>query len=198
MAGARVATVAACIVMFVCASAQPASASAPDWRWCPNWDIRPTAENIRETVVATYCVLNAERMQYGLKPLRWSWHLWAAAQRMGGDMVARHFFSHTAPGGVGLADRIAATGYLPADDRWALGENLGWGQGKMSTPVAMVAGWMMSPGHRANILADDYRDIAIACVPGSPTAGKTGGIVFVAEFGRAVPVGKTSKLRRRR
>jgi len=198
MAGARVATVAACISLFVLAGAQSASAGAPDWRWCPGWDIRPTAENIRETVVATYCVLNAERMQYGLPPLRWNWRLWWAAQQMGGDMVSRHFFSHTAPGGEGLADRIDRTGYLPAGDRWALGENLGWGRGKLSTPASIVAGWMMSPGHRENILGADYREIGIASVPGSPIEDKPGGAVFVAEFGRAEVAGKTSKLRRHR
>jgi uncharacterized protein YkwD len=198
MAGARVATVAACISLFALAWAQSASAGAPDWRWCPNWDLQPTAQNIRETVIATYCVLNAERMQYGLPALRWNWRLWWGAQQMAGDMVARHFFSHTAPGGRGLADRIGPTGYLPAGDRWALGENLGWGQGRLSTPVAIVAGWMMSQGHRANILGDDYREIGIAAVPGSPVDGRTGGTVFVAEFGRAGVVGKTSKLRRRR
>ena len=193
--GTRVAAIAACASLLALGGAPEASASS-DWRWCPDWNVKASSTTLSSTISSIYCVLNAQRMQHGLKPLRWNWRLWWAAQKMGGDMVERQFFAHVTPDGRGLAERVDETGYLPPGDDWSLGENLGWGEGVKATPVAIVAGWMMSPGHRENMLDPDFREIGIACVMGSPFEKHPDGAVFVAEFGHATVVRKASKLQR--
>jgi hypothetical protein len=98
-------------------------------------------------------------------------------------MVDERFFAHTMPDGRGLADRVRPTHYLPERGSWVLGENLAWGSGALATPRSIVAGWMNSPGHRANVLDPGYRDIGVIVVPGSPTRRFTGGATYVADFG---------------
>jgi uncharacterized protein YkwD len=68
------------------------------------------------------------------------------------DMVARGYYDHISPLGVDVAGRVAAAGYLAT----MTAENIARGQ---TTPGDVVAGWMASPGHRANILHPDLRAI---------------------------------------
>jgi hypothetical protein len=42
---------------------------------------------------------------------------------------------------------------------------------------------MNSPGHRANILAPDYKDVGLSACMGSPTTTNSGGTVYVNDFG---------------
>jgi uncharacterized protein YkwD len=179
----RVAVVAACVLLLALWEA-PRAVGAPDWHACPGWANQPSQTSLRNIVFSTVCLLDAERAQYGLKPLRWNWRLWWAGQQMANDMVAHHFFSHDSPDGPGLQARVAATGYLPPNGNWDLGENLAWGQGPLTTPAAIVFAWMTSPGHRANILEPDFRDIGIGITIGSPGPNDGDGVVYVAEFGR--------------
>jgi hypothetical protein len=64
-----------------------------------------------------------------------------------------------------------------------VGENLAWGSGALSTPQAIVNGWMNSPGHRANILANDYKDVGLSACNGSPSTTQSGGTSYVNVFG---------------
>jgi len=188
------AAIAACITMLALCSAPAAEA---DWRACPDLSVAPTQATLRESVLATLCLLNAERVQYGLQPLNWNWRLWYAAQRMANDMISERFYSHRMPDGRTLLARVSVTGYLPAGDNWSLGENLAWGDGVLSSPVATVYGWMTSPKHRANVLAPDYRDVGIGIALGCPVAGHgDDGAVFVAEFGHSTPPRKSTNLHR--
>jgi uncharacterized protein YkwD len=41
---------------------------------------------------------------------------------------------------------------------------------------------MNSPGHRANILSESFRQIGIAIAPGTPVG--TGGATYTTDFGR--------------
>jgi uncharacterized protein YkwD len=116
---------------------------------------------------------------------------------MADDMVARTFFSHMNPSGAGLLERVERTGYLPRGDDWSLGENLAWGQATLGTPASIVAAWMQSPGHRANVLATDFRDVGIGVTSSSPEPGVSGGTVFVADFGHSVqPRASTRRCRK--
>ena len=51
-----------------------------------------------------------------------------------------------------------------------MGENLAWGETDESPPAAIVALWMKSPGHRANILEPGYREIGIGMAYEAPEA----------------------------
>lgn len=102
-------------------------------------------------------LVNQQRLAAGtgLRPLTIDTRLVAAAQRHSDDMAARSFFSHTGSDGSTFVVRIDAAGYLP----WSfVGENIAAGQ---TTPAAVVAAWMGSPGHRANILSPDFDHIGV-------------------------------------
>ncbi|MFD3506774.1 CAP domain-containing protein [Nocardia sp. NPDC058666] len=91
-------------------------------------------------------LVNAERGQHGCAPLQEDSRLAAAAQAHADDMAARGYFSHSSPEGLAAADRVAAAGYAPAQ---IVAENLAGGQ---QTAQDVVATWMGSVEHRANIV----------------------------------------------
>ncbi|GAA2118910.1 hypothetical protein GCM10009780_78290 [Actinomadura alba] len=130
----------------------------------------PSASPTRRTVVSagggveeTVAQLtNRERAKAGCGPLKVDARLRTAARRHSADMAARDYFSHDAPDGSTFVDRIKAAGYLSPG-----AENIAKGY---STPAAVMAGWMKSPGHRANILNCDLRAIGVGAhfAPGGP------------------------------
>jgi uncharacterized protein YkwD len=62
--------------------------------------------------------------------------------------------SHTSPTGATFADRISGTGYA-----WSrAAENIAVG---FASPAEVVHAWMNSPGHRANILNCELREVAV-------------------------------------
>jgi len=75
-------------------------------------------------------------------------------------------FQLATPDGKNVVDRIQPTGYIPNSGDWVVGENLAWGSGALSTPQAIVNGWMNSPGHRANILKPAFTHIGIGLAGG--------------------------------
>ena len=56
---------------------------------------------------------------------------------------------------------------------------------QLSTPSAIVAGWMRSPEHRANILNPDFRDSGIGIVAHAPRrySGGQRGATYTQQFG---------------
>lgn len=95
-------------------------------------------------------------------PLRWNEALADAALAHSLDMAAKNYFSHTDPAGNSVAQRAGRAGY-----RWRhVGENIAAGLGE---PAQVVAGWLASPGHCANIMAPDFAEMgaAYATDPGS-------------------------------
>lgn len=76
-----------------------------------------------------------------------------AAQDHAADMVARHYFDHVTPDGREPGDRAEAAGFTEP-----VGENIAVGY---SSAAEVMAGWMASSGHRANILNCSYTAIGI-------------------------------------
>ena len=150
---------------------------------CNDGGLEPSDANIDQLNAAIFCLVNAERADNGLPALAHASQLDQSAAGMCKRMVTEHFFSHETPDGKTVVDRVEPTGYIPNSGDWVVGENLGWGSGALSTPQAMVNGWMNSPGHRANILAPDYKDLGLAACMGSPTTTNSGGTVYVNNFG---------------
>jgi uncharacterized protein YkwD len=119
-------------------------------------------------------LVNAERAAHGLAPLRTNPQLTDAADAYAGAMASGNFFSHTAPDGSTMTDRDEAAGYTG----WVfLGENLAAGQ---TTPERVVDGWMKSPAHRANVLADEAVEIGIGH---AQRAGTRYGTYWAMEIG---------------
>jgi uncharacterized protein YkwD len=132
-------------------------------------------------VVATLCLLNAQRADHGLKAFSESTTLDRAADDFAADMVKRRFFDHVSPGGGTMMDRIKAAGWAPSGS-WSAGENIAWGSGSLATPTSIVNGWMHSAGHRANILDGSFSQIGIGVAAGAPQGGIRGGGTYVTDF----------------
>jgi uncharacterized protein YkwD len=153
---------------------------------CQNTELTPAAGNLREISAATLCLVNQERARNGELPLQVSDRLEEAAQSHSDEMVSENYFAHIAPSGLTPATRVQDTGYIPNPQvGYALGENLAWGTLSLSTPSAIVASWIASPEHLANILYSPYRDTAIGVAPAAPASLANGqpGAVYTQEFG---------------
>jgi len=150
---------------------------------CNDAGVTPSDGNIDQLNAAILCLVNAERADKGLPALNHVSELDESSRGMCQRMITEHFFSHETPDGKTVVDRVEPTGYIPKSGDWVVGENLAWGSGALSTPQSIVNGWMNSPGHRANILAPDYKDIGLAACMGSPTTTNSGGTVYVNNFG---------------
>lgn len=99
-------------------------------------------------------LVNEERTSRELPPLSWSEPAASAAYGHAVDMDVRNYFDHDSPEGRSPGDRLAAAG---AGGRgW--GENIARGQG---SPESVMAAWMNSPGHRANILNASFRYLGV-------------------------------------
>ena len=107
--------------------------------------------------------VNQERAKQGLPALRVDPKLAAAAQIRAREIVEK--FSHTRPDGTKWST-VSSVAY---------GENIAKGQ---KTADKVMAAWMTSSGHRANILRASYGSIGVACL-------QSGGVYYwVQLFGR--------------
>ncbi len=136
---------------------------------CTGADAVPAAATLERARAATLCLLNAERTRRGLRRLRDEPALRRSAQAYAADMARRDFFSHTSPDGGDLLDRLRGPRrYLDGARSWRVGENLAWGAEADATPRRIVAAWMASPGHRANVLAAGFRESGLGVALGAP------------------------------
>ncbi len=123
-------------------------------------------------------LVNVERAAQGLHPLSYDHQLAAAARDHSEDMGLQGYFSHTSLDGRTLPDRITAAGYSYN----TYGENIAAGY---QTPEAVIAGWMNSTGHRANILNSNFCDIGVGYVF---LADSPYGHYWTQDFGRKTGV----------
>lgn len=103
--------------------------------------------------VAVVEATNAERAAAGCGPVTVDDRLTAAGQLHSEDMLAEGYFDHTSLDGRSPWDRIEAQGYPTPG-----AENIARGQ---RTAAEVVAAWMDSPGHRANILNCGLKEIGV-------------------------------------
>jgi uncharacterized protein YkwD len=153
---------------------------------CQNTELMPEPDNLGEISAATLCLVNQERARNGELPLRPDTQLEEAARGHSEEMVSDDYFAHVAPNGVTPVARVQSTGYIPNPKvGYALGENIAWGTFQLSTPSAIVASWIASPEHLANILYSPYRDTAIGVFPAAPASLANGqpGAIYTQEFG---------------
>lgn len=100
---------------------------------------------------------NQQRMAQGLKPLKYTVKLDAAAQEKANDMNARNYWSHNTPDGQQPWIFIDKVDYKYKK----AAENLAYG---FATSTTTVNGWMSSPGHRANILDPELEEVGFGIV----------------------------------
>jgi uncharacterized protein YkwD len=156
---------------------------------CPNTQMRPSGADLELIRTATLCLINRERLSHGEGALRPDAQLQAAAQGHSQDMAAGDYFDHDGPGGSTPLSRMRAAGYIFSSHiGYAVGENIAWATLGLSTPQAIVSGWMNSSGHRANILDSTFRDTGLGISPhplASLARGQTGAI-YTQDFGRII------------
>ncbi len=99
-------------------------------------------------------LVNQERWTNGqLAPLKRVDLLDTSSETHSTNMAVRNFVMHCDPDtGTMPWDRMVAAGYLYSN----AGENIAWGY---PDPTAVMAGWMASSGHRANILSTTFREM---------------------------------------
>src|SRR5437868_6378355 len=119
-----------------------------------------------------YTLVNQQRAANGLPPLARNSHLDQSASSFAAQMANQGFFSHTGLDGSTPLTRMQAAGYTNV---LIWGENIAAGQ---PDAASVMAAWMNSPGHAANILSSSYRDIGIGVAYGGPY-----GIYWVQDFG---------------
>src|SRR5688500_4737764 len=117
---------------------------------------------------------NNYRQQNGLAPLAVNNKLNSGAQAKANDMVAKNYWSHTAPDGTEPWAFFTAAGYSYS----RAGENLAYG---FSTSQETVSAWMNSAGHRANILGN-YAEMGFGFTNGEAYQGYNNTVV-VAFYG---------------
>jgi uncharacterized protein YkwD len=102
--------------------------------------------------------------------------LYRAARWHARDMARRNYFEHQGRDGSSPKDRVQREGY-----RLRLtGENIAFGP---ETAAEVVAGWLASPGHCANIMDPRFRDMGVAVSLGR----KRGYFYWVQELGLPAP-----------
>jgi uncharacterized protein YkwD len=125
--------------------AQPQTTTAPPEQ--------PAQESTYAVAREVFDLTNAERARNGLPPYAWDDLLYEAAQIRAAEVD--QFFDHTRPDGSSCFTALDELGLVYA----SAGENIAAGY---LDAAGVVAGWMDSPGHRANILKDfDYLAVGV-------------------------------------
>jgi len=101
---------------------------------------------------------NGARLAQGLSPLAWDADLCRMAREHSEDMARHGYFSHETLAGMQLKDRGRAAGIQRFR---VIGENIAYNKGYDDPGGFAVERWMISPGHRANILYVGFEASAI-------------------------------------
>ena len=124
----------------------------------------PTSEDAPVIEIQVLDLVNAaraaprrcgDRELVAAAPLSLSSELTAAATRHARDMALHASFDHRGSDGSQSSERVTESGY-----RWrSTGENIAAGQ---RTPEAVVAAWLESPEHCANLMGGHFSDMGVA------------------------------------
>jgi len=126
---------------------------------------------------AVTCLVNWARAQDQQGRLSQSHSLQNAAALKGRGVVSCRQISHT-PCGSDVAAPVRQSGYEHA----RFGENLYVGALRSASARHVVAAWLRSPPHRANILDPAFRDVGAALVRADGVFYDGGAVVWIAAF----------------
>ena len=129
--------------------------------------------------------LNEIRAAHGLKPLRRSSPLAAAAEAHSHAMAVRGFFTHESRDGSVFWKRVARFYGSRGYGSWSVGENLLWSTTGLDAARALEL-WMASPTHRKNILTARWREIGLSAITVTGAPGIFGGrdvVIITTDFG---------------
>jgi len=115
--------------------------------------LAPANSRVADAQQQILALVNTQRSEHGCGALTASGPLNQLAENYSTEMGTENFFSHTDPAGRTPWDRARAMGITDLG-----GENIAMGQ---QTPQAVMAAWMNSSGHRANILDCAYHSLGV-------------------------------------
>jgi len=131
---------------------------APVSDWPEEW------ADLEQAVLELTNVARAEGANCGgedyppVEPLTMHPQLRCSARLHSQDMATHEYFEHTTPDGVDFAQRVEAAGY-----EWmVVGENIAMGA---TTAEDVIDGWLNSPGHCTNIMAEDFEELGVGHDP---------------------------------
>ena len=173
---------AAAAVLLV--SAATAMLFAPSALACNGTSLQPTHANLARVTAATLCLIDHERLAYRLEPLHSNSSLRRIGSKQASEMVIGDYFGDDSLSGWTPMQRIQTSAYAARARSLSTGQNIGWGNGTLATPAAMVRAWMLSPPHREIMLGGGYRDIGVGIAPAAPqrSTGGLPGATYVVEF----------------
>jgi uncharacterized protein YkwD len=116
--------------------------------------------------------MNRVRAEHGLGRLAADPKLEGAARAHSREMIGSNTFEHGAFGTRMLQFNVTGT---------LAGENLAWGTGARGTAQGIVAAWLASPEHRANLLRASFTRVGISDLVGA-FHGHAGAHVVTADF----------------
>ena len=158
------------VLLAAAVLASPTAAMAKRTPKCVNRNTPATRISAQAMRKAVVCLVNKQRSEHGLPPVRESRRLDRSAQGWSNWMVRAASFTH----GSNFTGRLSAVGYS-----WsAAGENIASG---FSTPWAVIKGWMGSPDHCRNILDPQYADLGVGV--NSHRLGPYGPSTWTQDFG---------------
>ncbi len=128
---------------------------------------------------------NDAREDNGQKELKLDKQLTNAAQNKAQDMVAKNYWSHNTPSGEAPWVFIADSGY----EYERAGENLAYG---FLTSDQVIAGWMNSATHRANILDASFKEVGFGFADNANFDNNGPSTVVVAMYGSPLDSALTS------
>jgi uncharacterized protein YkwD len=130
--------------------------------------------------------MNDLRERRGLAPLRRSQPLSSAAHRHSTDMARNGFCGHDSSNGASFSSRLSRYyGRRAGWRRWTVAENVLCHPRRLTAAAALGA-WLTSPGHRANLLSPQWRDVGLGAVNVGPSVREVAGgdaMVVTADFG---------------
>jgi len=110
-------------------------------------------------------------------PVKYNDLLNTAAQLFSQDMATRRFFDHSTPDGMGPGERLRAANYRSCT--W--GENIALGNLDAARVVAM---WVKSPGHCANLMSGKFDEIGFGVSKGLSPSSSRETVYFTLDLGR--------------
>lgn len=119
---------------------------------------------------------NKRRAGEGLQPLTLNTKLDHAAQLKAQDMKDKNYWAHTAPNGREPWDFIVDQQYSYKK----AAENLAFG---FDNSRSTLNGWMNSPGHRANVMDPDLKEVGFGIMNASNYQSKGEETIVVAMYG---------------
>jgi uncharacterized protein YkwD len=116
------------------------------------------AGTTQSAVTSLLQAVNQTRAAHGLKPLRLDGSLVRAARAHSVEMLQANVFTHGDFHGRMVSFHVRGP---------QAGENLAWGTGAYAQPSEIIAEWLASPEHRANLLHPGWTRIGIGLVRGT-------------------------------